>query len=78
MTDKHEHINAAIRAAEMAVWGNSPEVLHPWKREMARALVAELLRGMEPPEWFTTDEDCGFNAALAEIKRRAGIVEGEG
>ena len=48
-----------------------------WDFAFARALVSELLRGMEPPEWFTTDEDCGFNAALAEIKRRAGIVEGE-
>lgn len=76
MINKHEHIDQAIRAAEVAVWGNSPEVLHPWKREMARALVAELLRGMED-----TDNDSyssGFNSALNQIKRRAGIVEGEG
>jgi hypothetical protein len=46
---------------------------------LAAALLAERkAREVEPPEWFTTDEDCGFNAALAEIKRRAGIVEGEG
>ena len=64
MTDKHEHINAAIRAAEMAVWGNSPEVLHPWKREMARALIAHIADhmaslGTTPSVWL------GYKIALA-------------
>ena len=74
MSNKHEHIDQAIRAAEVAVWGNSPEVLHPWKREMARALVAELLRGMEQiPQLLLKDTGRGYAAALAEIKRRAGL-----
>ena len=76
MTDKHEHINAAIRAAEVAVWGNSPEVLHPWKREMARALVAELLRGMDEPP-LDPPAILGWDLAIKVIKRRAGL-EGEG
>ena len=77
MTDKHEHINAAIRAAEMAVWGNSPEVLHPWKREMARALIADLLRDMDEP-LLDPPAILGWDLAIKVIKRRAGIVEGEG
>ena len=46
------------------------------KRRHARALVAELLRDMtfvEPCDMWAD----GFNAATAEIKRRAGL-EGEG
>lgn len=80
MSNKYEHIDRAIRAAEVAVWGNSPETLHPWKREMARALVAELLRGMDGSDfrYISPAMVYGFNAALAEIKHRAGIVEGEG
>ena len=77
MTDKHEHINAAIRAAEVAVWGNSPEVLHPWKREMARALIADLLRDMDEP-LLDPPAILGWDLAIKVIKRRAGIVEGEG
>ena len=71
MTNKHEQIDAAIRAAEVAVWGFSPETLHPWKREMARALIAKLLEGMERPTH--PDEADGYNAALTEIRRRAGL-----
>ena len=49
-------------------------------RDAFKAGVAELLRGMtpetvglvSPPAWK------GFNSALAEIRRRAGILEGEG
>ena len=78
MTNKHEHINAAIRAAEVAVWGKSPEVLHPWKREMARALVAELLRRMKPiavPDQTGLNAawDAGYNAALFDLKSIAGL-----
>lgn len=74
MTNKHEHLDRAINAADHKVKELYDQ---KQKRRHARALVAELLLDMEPPEWFTTDEDCGFNAALAEIKRRAGL-EGEG
>ena len=76
MTDKHEHINAAIRAAEVAVWGNSPEVLHPWKREMARALIADLLRDMDEPP-LDPPAMTGWDLAIQVIERRAGL-EGEG
>lgn len=44
-----------------------------FERNYARALVAELLRGIED-----TDGDSyssGFNAALAEIRRRAGLED---
>lgn len=52
-------------------------------RIFARALIAELLRGMEKDPYerdasgAKTYSCIGFNAALAEIKRRAGL-EGEG
>ena len=67
-------LDRALHAASDAIHGQG---WSPRSHIYAQALVAELLRGIEPPEWFTTDEDCGFNAALAEIKRRAGL-EGEG
>lgn len=49
-------------------------------RTYARALVAELLRGMERTITQSLGEqkayiDYGFNAALAEIKRRAGLED---
>lgn len=47
-------------------------------RTYARALVAELLLGMEQEAVLARSYQHGFNAALAEIKRRAGIMEGEG
>ena len=75
MTKANEHLDRAINAADHKVKELYDQ---KQKRRHARALVVELLRRMEPPEWFTTDEDCGFNVALAEIKHRAGIVEGEG
>ena len=75
MTNKHEHIDAAIRAAEMAVWGNSPETLHPWKREMARALVAHIADHMAqyrttPSVWM------GYSIALDDLRAIAGLEEG--
>ena len=77
MTNKHEHIDRAIRAAEVAVWGNSPEVLHPWKREMARALIAHIADHLAsykttPSVWL------GYKIALDDLREIAGIVEGEG
>ena len=71
MTDKHKHIDTAIRTAEVAVWGFSPETLHPWKREMARALIAKLIEGMVSPE-----EDhywTGWDAAIDEIRSMVGL-----
>ena len=73
MTKANEHLDRAINAADHKVKELYDQ---KQKRRHARALVAELLRGIAD-----TDNDSyssGFNAALAEIKRRAGIVEGEG
>ena len=51
-------------------------------RAYAQTLIAELLLGMDDDAkelWLIRpDMGAGFVAALAEIKRRAGIVEGEG
>jgi hypothetical protein len=69
--DPDDAIDAAILSGMMAVGGHPTN--DDQRRTYARALIAELLRGMEPPEWFTTDEDCGFNAAITEIRRRAGL-----
>ena len=40
------------------------------KRRHARALIAKLLDGMDRPE---REQRHGYNAALTEIRRRAGI-----
>jgi hypothetical protein len=44
-------------------------------RNFVRNILAELLRGMEPKD--RGDFGYGYDTALAEIKRRAGL-EGEG
>jgi|GEM_PF-3423995 len=46
-------------------------------RTYARALVAELLRDMDEPS-LDPPAILGWDLALKVIKRRAGIVEGEG
>ena len=87
MTDTPELDRAIVEAenAHSAFLGG-PKVgvqVDDGRRTYARALIAELLRGMEPE-----GEGChglvqfyhhqnGFNSALAEIRRRAGL-EGEG
>jgi hypothetical protein len=38
-----------------------------------RALIAKLLEGMERPDWFTTDEDCGWDAAISDLRLRVGL-----
>ena len=72
MTDT-PHLDRAIRTAEIAVLGGSPELLHPWKREIARALIASLLEGMDLNTWTATEENEGYNAALDAVRKRAGI-----
>jgi hypothetical protein len=52
------------------------------KRRHARALIAKLLEGMEAEvQGGHSDEqlhfDCGYIAAITEIRRRAGIEGGE-
>ena len=75
----NEHLDRAIEAAEdategMPYLGNRSN----HDRAYARALVAELLRGMDKED---ADPCCqwsiGWGQALAEIRRRAGL-EGEG
>jgi hypothetical protein len=49
------------------------------KRRHARALIAKLLEGMELENDERRDPDWtyGYNAAITEIRRRAGIEGGE-
>jgi hypothetical protein len=46
-------------------------------RKFVGGIIAKLLEGMEPPAWFSVEEDSGFDFALTEIRRRAGIEGGE-
>ena len=75
----NEHLDRAIGVAQERVFNNQERVVDPLDRTYARALVAELLRGMDKED---ADPCCqwsiGWGQALAEIRRRAGIVEGEG
>lgn len=69
-------IEAALRAADMST---RPQSIH---RKFSKALIAKLLEGMEAEvQGGHSDEqlhfDCGYIAALAEIRRRAGIEGGE-
>jgi len=71
-------IEAALRAADMST---RPQSIH---RKFSKALIAKLLEGMEPPidktNPFQRRDDKfeqGFNAAITEIRRRAGIEGGE-
>ena len=62
-------LDAAIDAAE-----NKVDIT--WKGDMrafSKALISKLLEGMEKPDWFTTDEDCGWDAALDDLRRMAGL-----
>lgn len=75
MTKANEHLDRAINAADHKVKELYDQ---KQKRRHARALVAELLRGMEQiPQLLLKDTGRGYAAALAEIRRRAGL-EGEG
>jgi hypothetical protein len=72
MTD-NTTLDAAIRA-----YNKTYDVPDDWPirdadRQAFRTGVAELLRGMKPPAWFSVEEDSGFDFALAEIRRRANI-----
>ncbi len=48
------------------------------KRRHARALIRELFANLRPPADATDYERDIWTDTIAEIKRRAGIVEGEG
>jgi hypothetical protein len=64
-------LDAAIGAAQEQVYNNQERVVDPLDRTYARALIAKLLEGMEMAE--LSHWHAGFNAALTEIRRRAGI-----
>ncbi len=74
MTDLQKLLDEAIGAAQEQVYNNQERVVDPLDRTYARALIAHLLEGMSDPEediylnWLD-----GYNAALTEIRRRAGI-----
>lgn len=72
----NEHLDRAIVAA-LEAHKMAPEALNDQMRDFTRALVAELLRGMEQEVVLVRSYQHGFNDALAEIKRRAGLG-GEG
>jgi hypothetical protein len=80
VSNKHEHIDRAIRAYNKAYDVPDDWPIRDVDRQAFRAGVAELLRGMDGSDLNAISPAMvyGFNAALAEIKRRAGIVEGEG
>ncbi len=71
MTDNT--LDAAINAAQEQVYNNQERVVDPLDRTYARALIAKLLEGMEKPDWFTTDEDCGWDAAISDIRLQVGL-----
>ena len=73
----NEHLDRAIVVAEdategMPYLGNRSN----HDRAYARALIAELLRDM--PTFFANPPAKTTEAVCNEIRRRAGIVEGEG
>ena len=73
MTDNT--LDAAIKAAHTEAAQTSTNDWHEYDVLYARALIAKLLEGMERPDWFGVDEDCGWDAALTEIRRRAGLED---
>ena len=73
MTASNEHLDRAINAADHKVKELYDQ---KQKRRHARALVAELLRGMDEPP-LDPPAILGWDLAIQVIKRRAGL-EGEG
>jgi hypothetical protein len=64
--------NVKLELQENASWHLSDQ---EFSRTYARALIAKLIEGMEPPAWFSVEEDSGFDFALTEIRRRAGLEQ---
>lgn len=73
-------LDRAIRAYNKAYDVPDDWPIRDTDRQAFRAGVAELLRGMDGSDLNAISPAMvyGYNAALAEIKHRAGIVEGEG
>jgi hypothetical protein len=72
MTD-NTTLDAAIVAAQELVYNNHERVVDPLDRTYARALIAKLIEGMERPDWFTTEEDIGWDAAISELSLMTGL-----
>ena len=76
-------LDAAILVAQEQVYNNQERVVDPLDRTYARALIAKLLEGMDGRDTRVLSEIhpaavvWGYNAALTEIRRRAGIEGGE-
>ncbi|MFN8994588.1 MAG: hypothetical protein ACK5X3_13135 [Pseudomonadota bacterium] len=73
MTD-NTTLDAAVLSGMMAVGGHPTN--DEQRRTYARALIAKLLEGMEPPimhDRIHPGIKHGFDFAITEIRRRAGI-----
>jgi hypothetical protein len=69
-------LDAAIVAAQEQVYNNHERVVDPLDRTYARAMIAKLLEGMEPPimhDRIHPGIKHGFDFAITEIRRRAGL-----
>ena len=70
-----DRLDRAIAAAMDAT--HEPGDVSLLHRQYARALIADLLEGLEKPEganlWW--DEETGWDACLAAFRQRAGIEE---
>jgi hypothetical protein len=69
-------LDAAINAAQEQVYNNHERVVDPLDRTYARALIAKLIEGMEPPimhDRIHPGIKQGFDFAITEIRRRAGL-----
>jgi hypothetical protein len=66
-------LDAAIKAAHTEAAQTSTNDWHGYDVLYARALIAKLLEGMEPRD--RGDFGYGYDTALTEIRRRAGLEE---
>jgi len=76
MTDDNTTLDAAIEAALVA-HKMAPEACNDQMRAFARALIAKLIEGMkeDAAEKYGHPWDKFYNAALTEIRRRAGLEQ---
>lgn len=66
-----KELDAALQAASDAIEGQG---WSPRSHIYAIAMIAKLLEGMDFPEWIeSSGNQIGYNAAITEIRRRAGL-----
>jgi hypothetical protein len=82
MTKCTPELDAAILAGKKAEWKHHDlpsdmfqNTVGDGDRVHFQAAISKLLDGLEPPEWFSVAEDCGYGMAITELKRIAGIEE---